>query len=127
MTESIELDPKHMIYLKSEGRYIMAGGTTATERELTTWVMDVAKATGWLIYHVPDSRRAPAGFPDLVLLRPPELLFIELKRMGKGGTLKPLQEEWINGLQRCGQEARVWRPSDIHQIWNRLTGLPFEP
>lgn len=127
MSESIELDPKHMVYLKAEAKYIQAGGTTATERELTTWVMDVAKAAGWLIYHVPDSRRAPSGFPDLVLLRPPQVLFYELKKLGRGGTLKPLQEQWLNGLQRCGLEAGVWRASEIPEIWQRLTGLPFEP
>lgn len=122
----IHMDKSAIQWYTMDGKYIMAGGTTATERELTTWVMEVAKAAGWLIYHVPDSRRAPAGFPDLVLLRPPELLFIELKRMGKGGTLKPLQQEWINGLQRCGQEAMVWRASEIPTIWTRLTGLPFD-
>jgi len=123
----MELDAQHLIFLKAEGRYIIAGGTTATERELTTWVLDVARAAGWLPYHVPDSRRAPAGFPDLVLLRPPEVLFYELKRMGRQGKVSALQEQWINGLQHCGLEAGVWRASDIPEIWLRLTGLPFEP
>lgn len=121
------MDDGTIKWYKMDGKYIMAGGTTSTEKELTSWVMAVAQEAGWLTYHVPDSRRVAAGFPDLVLLKPPELLFIELKKMGKGGTLKSLQETWLDGLQRCGQEATVWRASDIPQIWSRLTGMPFEP
>jgi VRR-NUC domain len=123
---TMELDPKHVLFLKAEGRYILAGGTTATERELTTWVTDVAKAAGWLTHHNPDSRRVPPGIPDLILLRPPQLLFIELKKLGRASKLREEQKQWINGLQRCGQEALVWTPNEIPTIWERLTGLPFE-
>lgn len=120
------MDEEHATYLRIEGKYILAGGTTTRERELTTWVMDVAKATGWKVYHVPDSRRAPSGFPDLVLLNPPHLLFVELKRDGHGGKLTALQKEWISALHECGQEAVVWRPSDVPHIWEQLTGDSFK-
>lgn len=119
------MDDQYAKYLVAEGKYIMAGGTTATERELTNWVMEVGKAAGWLIYHVPDSRRAPAGFPDLVLLRPPQVLFYELKRLGRGGTMKPLQQQWIEGLQACGLEAGIWKADSIPDIWQRLTEREF--
>lgn len=125
--ENFDLSKEDRIWYYTEAKYLMAGGTTTTEREFTKWVMELGKACGWLIYHVPDSRRAPAGFPDLVLLRPPESLFYELKRTGKQGTLKPLQKQWIDGLAECGLEAGVWKPSEIPEIWTRLTGLRFEP
>lgn len=120
------MDSGTIAWYLTDAKYILAGGTTTTEREFTSWVMAVAADSGWLTYHVPDSRRAPSGFPDLVLLKPPTLLFIELKRLGKRSTLKPLQQRWIDGLQECGQEAAVWTPDEIPEIWTRLTGLPYE-
>ena len=108
-----------------DAKSIMAGGTTATERELTVWVTGLAKACGWLVHHNPDSRRVQPGIPDLVLLNPPQLLFIELKKLGRGSKLREEQKVWIDGLQRCGQEALVWTPAEIPSIWTRLTGLPF--
>lgn len=125
-----------------DAKSIMAGGTTATERELTVWVTGLAQACGWLVHHNPDSRRVQPGIPDLVLLgpmpigpresgspdslNPPQLLFVELKKLGRGSKLREEQKVWIDGLQRCGQEALVWTPAEIPLIWTRLTGQPFE-
>lgn len=106
--------------------YIQSGGTTATERELTEWVLGVAAEAGWLTHHNPDSRRVQPGIPDLILLNPPQLLFVELKKLGREGTLREKQKLWIDGLQRCGQEALVWTPAQIPEIWTRLTGTSFE-
>src|SRR6185295_3024238 len=119
------MDSSLRVWLLAEAKYIIAGGTTATERELTTWVSDLAKACGWLVHHNPDSRRVQPGLPDLILLRPPTLLFVELKKLGRAGKLRVEQKEWIDSLQRCGQEAMVWTPSEIPEIWSVLTGEPF--
>lgn len=124
---SVEISDADKKWWYLEAQSILAGGTTATERELTSWVMGLAGSCGWLVHHNPDSRRVQPGIPDLILLRPPELLFIELKRLGKRSTLRPKQVEWIDSLQRCGQEAEVWTPAEIPTIWTRMTGLPFEP
>jgi DNA primase len=71
----------------------------------------LARLSGWLTYHTHDSRRSTAGFPDLVLVRPPAVLFAELK--SESGALRPEQEAWLRKLARCeGVGARVWRPSD---------------
>lgn len=120
------MDEADKVWYTLMAKSIIAGGTTATEKELTDWVLGVAAASGWLTHHNPDSRRVQPGIPDLILLRPPKLLFIELKRLGKGGTLREKQKRWIDSLQRCGQEALVWTPAEIPLIWMTLTGLPFE-
>lgn len=113
-------------FYKLEAKYIVDGGTRATERELTKWVRDLAVACGWMEYHHPDSRRAQtAGLPDLILLNPPLLLFVELKKLGRSGMLRPEQRTWIEALRTCGQRAEVWTPNEIPEIWTMLTGLPW--
>ena len=68
-------------------------------------VIRLAKALGWVYYHTHDSRRSPAGFPDLVLMH-----------RGQGRViyreLKTAQRDWLDGLVLCGVDAAVWRPSD---------------
>ena len=82
-----------------------------SEKHFQAQVLALARLSGWLTYHTHDSRRSTAGFPDLVLVRPPVVLFAELK--SESGTLRPEQEAWLRKLARCeGVGARVWRPSD---------------
>lgn len=82
------------------------------EKELQAAVVALARLCGWrLIYHTHDSRRSAAGFPDLVMLRPPEPpLFVEVK--SGNGKLRPEQQEWLTALQASGCRAVVWRPVD---------------
>ena len=95
------------------------------ERELQDNVIECARFMGYtLIYHTHNSRHSPSGFPDLVLIRPQSpfdwrCIYIELKSE-KGNLTKwdpkqpnqTSQEEWIEGLEACGQEVYVFRPSD---------------
>jgi hypothetical protein len=86
-----------------------------TERDLTTYVRDVAQAFGWRRYHTWLAKHSSAGFPDEVLVRPPRLLFVELK--AERGTLRPDQEAWLEALRAVpGVEVYVWRPSDMDEI-----------
>jgi len=88
---------------------------TATEAEFMSAVVDLATLTGWTTYHTYDSRRSNHGFPDLVLVRPPKLVFAELKRE-KGKPTKP-QDAWLALLSRIpGVGAFLWRPSDWPEI-----------
>jgi len=91
-----------------------------SEEGLLRHVRECARAFGWLVYHTRDSRRSDAGFPDLVLVRPPRLIFAELKT--EQGRLTAEQREWVALLDEVWQAQRgtlsraievyVWRPSD---------------
>lgn len=102
---------------------------TVSERELQSRVIDAARAFGWRVAHFHDSRRQvkpgvfvgdrdAAGFPDLVLVRPPEVMFVELKR--ELGKTTEAQSEWLGDLTACGLEVRVVRPSSEEDFIERL-------
>jgi Holliday junction resolvase len=91
-----------------------------TEAQHQAAIIELAQLTGWQWYHTHDSRRCPAGFPDLVLVRPPVVLFVECKT--DKGKLRPEQHEWLEALFRSDTvTARVWRPSDWAEIEETLT------
>jgi len=93
-----------------------------TEAQHQAAILELAQLTGWRWYHVPDSRRCPAGFPDLVLCRPPVLLFVECKT--DKGRIRPEQHEWLAALHGCdGVQVRVWRPRDWEEIEETLKEL----
>lgn len=61
-----------------------------------------------------------AGWPDLVLCKPPKLIYAELK--SETGRLTPQQRVWLTMLGECGQEWYVWRPRDMDDIAEVLEG-----
>ena len=84
-------------------------------------IVELANLSGWLVYYVPDSRRSPAGWPDLCLVRPPQVLFVECKT--DKGKVRPEQREWLEALSRCNSvQARVWRPNMWDEIEAMLMG-----
>jgi hypothetical protein len=86
-----------------------------SERELEAEVIKLCKDWGWLRYHTHRSQFSPAGFPDECLVRPPRLIFAELKR--QDGKLEALQERWLEALGEVpGVEVYTWRPSDLETI-----------
>lgn len=96
-----------------------------------TQVVEFAAWHHWRHYHPPDNRaialaagrtrkqRVVPGFPDLVLMRAPELIVVELK--AEKGRLSVEQRDWLAGLALCGVETHVWRPSDWPAIEERLS------
>ena len=89
----------------------MKRGDLITEAQLQAAVVELARFFGWRHYHAFDSRRSARGWPDLVLCRPPRLVFVELK--SAGGRLTPEQRDWLAALAGVpGIEAGVWRPAD---------------
>lgn len=94
-----------------------------SEKQLQQFVIDTASHFGWLHYHTHDSRRSAAGFPDLVLVRDVELLFVELK--AQRGRLRDEQVVWLRALEAAckgkrATEVHVWRPADQSVIVERL-------
>ena len=85
-----------------------------SEQQFTNQIRDLARALGWSRYHTWLAKHSAAGFPDEVLVRPPRLVFAELK--SETGKPTPAQREWLDLLAACGLEVCLWRPSMIDQI-----------
>lgn len=92
-----------------------------SEKDFGAAVMDFARLYGWWGYHTYDSRRSAFGWPDLVLMNPGRkvILFRELK--SEKGKITDHQHIWLEMLRECGQDAKVWRPSDWKSIVETLS------
>lgn len=96
-----------------EGRRLLLAGVSEdafqrqVEAQLTGW--------NWLLYHTRFSWKSQAGFPDLVAVRPPRVVFVELKRFG--GKLSASQERWRDALRACPTvEWHCFTPEDWETI-----------
>jgi hypothetical protein len=99
---------------------VFAPSLFESEAAFQAQLIGAAKWMGWRIFHVHDSRRTQPGFPDLCLVKPPRIIFAELK-MEKGKTTKE-QEQWLAALKECpGVEAYLFRPSDWSDILMTLS------
>ena len=81
-----------------------------TETQLQAAIIELARLTGWLVYHTHDSRHSAKGFPDLCMVRCGRVVFSELK--SEKGKLTPEQEQWQIRLVQTDAEYYVWRPVD---------------
>ena len=110
-----------------------------TEAGFLRAVLEAAKLQGWRTAHFRPAKTAKGwrtavqgdgtGWPDLVLCRPPRLIFAELKT--DTGKLTEEQEIWLDKLRSCiGHdfiEAVVWRPRDWPEIERTLArALPAD-
>ncbi len=87
-------------------------------------VIALAKLRGWACAHFRPARtargwRTPCqadgkGWPDLVLVRGPRILAVELKLDGARPT--PAQALWLARLRAAGLYAAVWVPSMFPEI-----------
>lgn len=93
------------------------------EKQFQAAVVQLAKLNGWATYHAYDSRRSASGMPDLLLVKPPRLIFAELK--SSRGRLSPAQTAWLALLKAvpCA-EVHVWRPEDKQHIAAILSDKP---
>jgi hypothetical protein len=89
---------------------------TPSEADFQRRVEGLARSLGWAVYHTRFSKGSEAGFPDLVLCRPPRLAFCEMKVWPRI-TPRPAQVEWLARLGACPPvEAYVWAwvwPGDV--------------
>lgn len=90
-----------------------------SEEELLVAVQTELNLGRWRWHHVRRSDLAVTqgdpGWPDLVALRGPDLLAIELKRAD--GTHRPGQEAWLEAFAAVRHvRAGTWRPADLDVI-----------
>lgn len=106
-----------------------------TEAKMRDSILSAARELGWLAYATHDSRRSEPGFPDLVLVKPPRVIFAELKtekgriRKGKWNRGKtrwlPGQDDWLNALLECpGVEPCLVRPAGLEDFYKLLIEAP---
>lgn len=107
------------------------------ERQFQAELVKFAHLCGWRVAHFRPARlldkdgrsrwRTPvaadgAGWPDLVLVRPPQIYFVECKR--DGAALTPEQQVWLEWLLGCRSsgyvQVFVWHPADWPEIEERL-------
>jgi hypothetical protein len=90
-----------------------------SEERWQAMVLELAGYYRWRHFHPYDMRRSEAGWPDLTLVRPPELIFAELK--SDTGRLSRAQREWGELLTAVpGVDYYVWRPRQWNEIHARL-------
>lgn len=87
-----------------------------TEKYLRQQVIDAAHIFGWKSYFTWNSVHSPRGMPDLILCKPPRVIFAELKT--EKGQVSPSQKEWIDLLAECGGnvECYLLRPADVEKF-----------
>jgi hypothetical protein len=89
-----------------------------SEAEWSGLIVATAKFQGWSVYHTLNSKGSTPGFPDLVMVRPPELLIVELKT--ERGQVTKAQQEWLDLFAGCDVEIACWRPSQWADVEVRL-------
>ena len=99
-----------------------------TEADFQKQVTDLAELLHWQWAHfrpaetskgwrTPVSGPLGKGFPDLVLVKGPRLIFAELKRDGGKVTADQLD---VLAVFADAAETYVWRPADFDEIQSAL-------
>lgn len=83
------------------------------EKDFQDEVIRFAELHKWSVVHT--FSRKVKGWPDLVLVRPPEMVCLELK--SQNGNPSSEQIEWIRKLDKCpGVVGRIVKPSDREEV-----------
>lgn len=97
VTEYLEL-------LKMQGKVVLF---THTPQETYT--------KSWAVKNKNTAMGVRAGLPDMIIVYPAGVLFLELKRE-KGGKATPDQLRWVHAIQHCYEAGGV--NADIAHGWN---------
>ena len=89
-----------------------------TEKDFAQAVVDLAHLHNWTVWRTWSSRHSPAGEPDLRMVRPPRVLFAELKVKKNQPTRD--QVVALELLRQCpGVETYLFYPPD----WDRIEAI----
>jgi hypothetical protein len=107
-----------------------------TEAAFQEWLRKRATEYGWMFYHTWNSRKSAPGFPDAIIVRPPDvdyewrpLIVAELKRQNASRP-SGHQVRWLDAFRATAAAlgatddiiVRLWRPADQPAITALLLG-----
>tara|TARA_R100000700_G_C3072001_1_gene81719 strand:- start:213 stop:539 length:327 start_codon:yes stop_codon:yes gene_type:complete len=103
-------DPLNLAFMKQsdKNRPIRSATIATTEAAYQRKLIKKYETEGWHVLKLLMLNKA--GYPDLILLKPNEVKFVEVKR--KNGRLSKIQEYRIEELRRIGFEVIVARSPD---------------
>lgn len=108
----------------SEDELMAAYRHSGSEDELLATVTEALTLCGWRWQHVRRSDLAivqgTPGFPDVIAVRGPMVLALELKR--EDGRPTGEQVAWLRALGAAGILAAIVRPSDLDDLLLVITG-----
>jgi hypothetical protein len=102
-----------------------------SEKQWQKQVEEALDVFGWWWMHVPSNvvvcpschakiyRGIAKGFPDILAIKPPYILWIELKR--ERGQLDKEQRRVAHMLEACGQVWRHARPRNREELFELIT------
>ena len=73
------------------------------ESQIQAKITQKLKNNGWFVTKLIQT--STNGIPDLMAIKEGRVIFLEIKQPGKKAS--PLQDHQIEGLNRCGVEAKV--------------------
>ena len=82
-----------------------------SHKDYLATIREAAELQGWRVWVTWNSKNSPKGEPDLRMVRPPRVIFAEIK-VGKDKPTKD-QQESMDELAECpGVEVYLWRETD---------------
>ncbi len=93
-----------------------------SEKQFQAEVIQVARRAGWMVHHHTISKRSEPGWPDLALCHPGRAKFILAELKTNDGAVSTEQQVWIQSLNQCGVDCRLWRPCQWQSICEILEG-----
>lgn len=85
------------------------------EKGFSQAVVGFAQSQRWMVFRTWQSKHSPPGEPDLRMVRPPRVIFAELKVKKNQPTM--YQVVALELLGQCsGVETYLWYPSNWEEI-----------
>ena len=89
-----------------------------SEKVFQAAVLKIARAAGYLTFHVHDSRKSAEGYPDVTLVHPTRrelpVFLCELKTAT--GQVTAAQQAWVDALGGRSTVSAIWRPEALEDI-----------